>query len=81
MVITEPLDLSRPLGKASGRHRVLSEFPCPDFTAVAAAVSSKARATADIKVRIIVSSPKARSIAPIAACFVMIPNPLVLQEG
>jgi hypothetical protein len=39
MVITEPLDLSRPPGKASGRHRVLSEFPCPDFTAVAPAVT------------------------------------------
>jgi hypothetical protein len=33
MVITEPLDLSRPPGEASGRHRVLSEFPCLDFTA------------------------------------------------
>ena len=39
MVITEPLDLNRPPGKASGHHRVLSEFPCPDFTAVAAAVT------------------------------------------
>ena len=39
MVITEPLAVSRPPGEASGRHRVLSEFPCPDFTAVVAAVT------------------------------------------
>jgi hypothetical protein len=32
-VITEPLDLSRPPGEASGRHRVLSDFPVPTFTA------------------------------------------------
>jgi hypothetical protein len=39
LVITKPLDFSRPPGKASGSHRVLSEFPCRDFMAAAAAVT------------------------------------------
>lgn len=36
MVITEPLGLSRPPGETSGHRVVLSVFPCPNFTAVAA---------------------------------------------